>query len=297
MLELAGEDLPGLEDERGHRDARGDADLQRAGAAPGEGEGPQPEAVVGDRAARGEHAGAGVEKLSLLDRPSDPLARAVEPPGLGAGVHDLAVDRGPLEHLAGRRAERDGEPVAAQPGGQPSGPSPQARAQPVVVVEDGGIDAHAGERCAAPLAGDEVEASARQDLAGEVAPEVFDRATGADHLGHGVAGAEREHAEARRRDGAGLGPVEDVVHPGDEGPVAPAGEDGSESTGDDRVGDAVGVVPVPGEEEALGGHEPRKGFAHARAHLLRVGVQEDGGLLSGAARGVSLEHRVPCSRV
>ena len=45
------------------------------------------------------------------------------------------------------------------------------------------------------------------------------------------------------------------------------------------------------------GTSPERASRTRGAHLLRVGVQEDGGLLLVAARGVGLEHRVPCSRV
>jgi hypothetical protein len=88
-----------------------------------------------------------------------------------------------------------------------------------------------------------------------------------------------------------------VVHPGDEGAVAPAREHGVEAARHHGVGDAMGVVVVAREEEVFGGYESGKRGANARAHLPGVGIEKDRGLLGKMARGVAREHRVPCARV
>jgi hypothetical protein len=127
--------------------------------------------------------------------------------------------------------------------------------------------------------------------------------TGADHAGDGVARAEREHAEPRGARGAPLGRLEDAVHPGDEGAVAAAREDGAVAPGDDLLGDRPGLVVGGGEEEVLVRDDIRERLPDLGVHRLGIRVQEDGDVRARPQDGVfeagllgaddHSEHRIP----
>ena len=280
--------LPEVEQDGAQWQAGGDAHLHHSGRLLGEREHAEPQAVVRDGAGRRQHARAGVEQLAVADGPADAAPGRIEPPGGAAGVDDLAVRRPALGQEPRHRAERDREAVAGNALAEPA----QRRvlellADPVVVVQDRCIDAHAGEGRAAPVAGEEIEPADAVDLTADVAGQVLDvpARLRPDHLGHRVPGPQRQDAEARRTGGAAFGGLEDPVHPGDEGPVASAREDRAVPPGDDLLGDLDRVGGAPGEIQVLVRQDGGQRAAHARVHLLGMGVEEDRNLPPGARAG------------
>src|SRR5690349_5018541 len=98
-----------------------------------------------------------------------------------------------------RGAERSA-PATRYPGSPVERGRAEVVLQPLVVVHDRSIDADAGERRAAAVAREELDAPGAGATARERAEGVdVPVAAGADDLGDGVAGPECEDAEARGR--------------------------------------------------------------------------------------------------
>ena len=248
------------------------------GARSANGNARRPEAVVGDRARGGHHAGARVEELAVRDRAADPLAPGIEPPRRATDVHDFGVRRAPLEQVARSGAEGHGEAVAGR--AEPELPERGARepfADPAVVVHHRGVDTDAGERRPASGAGEEIQAADAADVAAQEAREILGMPARrrAHCLRDGVPRPERQHSEARRARRAPLGALEDPVHPRDERAVAPAREHRPVPAGDHLLGDFDRVVLAPRHEEVLAWDDAREGAPDLRVHLLRVGIEQD----------------------
>ena len=282
MLELAAEDPAGVQDERGHRDAGEDPQAHGAGAA---------------ARRTGRRAACSRSRAPCRPRPACRGRRRAARPsrwgGRRARRRRRAARPGRRCSRSRSRPGRAGRPGGArsgarwrgrsrQPGGEAAGAAAQPGAHPVVVVEDGGIEPDAGERGAAPLAVDEVEPAAGQDLAREVAAQVVDAGGPAPTISATAfpvprartpkrgAGAERVSVRSRmwftqETKVPSPPPVKTVPNP-------------RETT----VSAMRWASSGSREKKRLSvGHEPGQGLAHAGAHLLRVGVEQDGGLLGG----------------